>query len=132
MTTLLNQNNRPFATNTLDPEGIGLTSKGTVSVSSEGEVSNLTGRLQSQFVNEFVSGTGRQLRQLPVLSKFVPVIGPADAPTAGNRNNLAFENMTITPDGKFLFTATENALVQDGSQSRQLILVRDRAFSNTI
>ena len=114
VTTLLNQNNQPFATNTLDPEGIGLTSNGTVFVSSEGEVSNLAGRLQSPFVNEFALGIGRQLRQLPVPSKFVPVIGPADAPTAGIRNNLAFENLTITPDGKFLFTATENALVQDG------------------
>jgi len=115
VTTLLNQNNQPFATNTIDPEGIGLTSNGTVFVSSEGEVSNLAGRLQSPFVNEFDLGTGRQLRQLPVPSKFVPVIGPADTPTAGIRNNLAFENLTITPDGKFLFTATENALVQDGS-----------------
>ena len=114
VTTLLNQNNQPFATNTIDPEGIGLTSNGTVFVSSEGEVSNLAGRLQSPFVNEFALGTGRQLRQLPVPSKFVPVISPADAPTAGIRNNLAFENLTITPDGKFLFTATENALVQDG------------------
>jgi 3-phytase len=114
VTTLLNQNNQPFAANTIDPEGIGLTSNGTVFVSSEGEVSNLAGRLQSPFVNEFALGTGRQLRQLPVPSKFVPVIGPADAPTAGIRNNLAFENLTITPDGKFLFTATENALVQDG------------------
>ncbi|MEG3923264.1 MULTISPECIES: esterase-like activity of phytase family protein [unclassified Microcoleus] len=115
VTTLLNQNNQPFATNTIDPEGIGLTSNGTVFVSSEGEVTTLAGRLQSPFVNEFALGTGRQLRQLPVPSKFVPVIGPADAPTAGIRNNLAFENLTITPDGKFLFTATENALVQDGS-----------------
>ncbi|MBD1828730.1 esterase-like activity of phytase family protein [Microcoleus sp. FACHB-61] len=114
VTTLLNQNNQPFATNTIDPEGIGLTSNGTVFISSEGEVSTLAGRLQSPFVNEFALGTGRQLRELPVPSKFVPVIGPADAPTAGIRNNLAFENLTITPDGKFLFTANENALVQDG------------------
>jgi len=114
VTTLLNQNNQSFATNTIDPEGIGLTSNGTVFVSSEGEVSNLVGRLQSPFINEFALGTGRQLRQLPVPSKFVPVIGLTDAPTREIRNNLAFENLTITPDQKFLFTATENALVQDG------------------
>ncbi|WP_341738888.1 esterase-like activity of phytase family protein [Microcoleus sp. CAWBG640] len=114
VTTLLNQNAQPFAINTIDPEGIGLTSNRSVFISSEGEVSNLAGRLQSPFVNEFALGSGLQLRQLPVPSKFVPVIGPADAPTAGIRNNLAFENLTITPDGKFLFTATENALVQDG------------------
>ena len=114
VTTLLNQNNQSFATNTLDPEGIGLTRNRTVFVSSEGEVSNLVGRLQSPFINEFALGTGRQLRQLPVPSKFVPVIGLTDAPTREIRNNLAFENLTITPDQKFLFTATENALVQDG------------------
>lgn len=114
VTTLLNQNAQPFPTNSLDPEGIGLTNNRSVFISSEGEVSNLAGRLQSPFVNEFALLSGLQLRQLPVPSKFVPVIGPADAPTAGIRNNLAFENLTITPNGKFLFTATENALVQDG------------------
>lgn len=125
VTTLLNQNAQPFATNTLDPEGIGLTNNRTVFISSEGEVSpNLgAGRVQSPFVNEFALGSGLQLRQLPVPSKFVPVVqdtnnnqvvDAADTPTAGVRNNLAFENITITPDGKFLFTATENALVQDG------------------
>ncbi|MCZ0899810.1 esterase-like activity of phytase family protein, partial [Microcoleus sp. HI-ES] len=125
VTTLLNQNNQPFATNTLDPEGIGLTSNGTVFVSSEGEVSPNLGaaRVQSPFVNEFALLTSRQLRQLPIPSKFVPVVqdtnnnqivDTGDTPTAGVRNNLALENLTITPDGKFLFTATENALVQDG------------------
>ncbi|MEZ2232152.1 esterase-like activity of phytase family protein [Microcoleus sp.] len=125
VTTLLNQNAQPFATNTLDPEGIGLTSNRTVFISSEGEVSPNLGaaRVQSPFVNEFALGSGLQLRQLPVPSKFVPVVqdtnnnqvvDAADTPTAGVRNNLAFENLTITPDGKFLFTATENALVQDG------------------
>ena len=125
VTTLLNQNNQPFATNTLDPEGIGLTNNRTVFISSEGEVSPNLGaaRVQSPFVNEFALGSGRLLRQLPIPSKFVPVVqdtnnnqivDTGDTPTAGVRNNLAFENVTITPDGKFLFTATENALVQDG------------------
>jgi hypothetical protein len=125
VTTLLNKNAQPFATNTLDPEGIGLTNNRTVFISSEGEVSpNLgTARVQSPFVNEFALGSGLQLRQLPVPSKFVPVVqdtnnnqivDTGDTPTAGVRNNLAFENITITPNGKFLFTATENALVQDG------------------
>jgi len=35
--------------------------------------------------------------------------------TTGVRNNLGFETATITPNQRFLFTATENALVQDGS-----------------
>ena len=35
--------------------------------------------------------------------------------TTGTRNNLAFESATISPNQKFLFIATENALVQDGT-----------------
>nr|WP_293120286.1 esterase-like activity of phytase family protein [Moorena sp. SIO4G3] len=32
-------------------------------------------------------------------------------------NNRAFESLTITPDDRFLYTAVENALIQDGSAS---------------
>ena len=43
------------------------------------------------------------------------------APTAdgrrGVRSNLAFESLTVTGDGRYLFTATENALAQDGPTS---------------
>jgi hypothetical protein len=34
--------------------------------------------------------------------------------TKGARGNSGFESLTITPDGKRLFTATETALIQDG------------------
>ncbi len=44
------------------------------------------------------------------------VVDAADTQTAGIRNNLAFESLTISPDQKTLFTATENALFQDGSR----------------
>jgi len=40
---------------------------------------------------------------------------PDDKGTKGIRNNLAFESLTLTPDKKYLFTATENALIQDGA-----------------
>ncbi|MFM9158205.1 MAG: esterase-like activity of phytase family protein, partial [Dolichospermum sp.] len=36
----------------------------------------------------------------------------------GIRNNLAFESLTITPNQKYLFTATENALIQDGTAAK--------------
>ena len=32
----------------------------------------------------------------------------------GVRDNLAFESLAVTPDRKFLYTASENALAQDG------------------
>jgi len=40
--------------------------------------------------------------------------GFAPAPGIGVRNNLAFESLAITPDGRYLFTGTESALLQDG------------------
>jgi 3-phytase/alkaline phosphatase D len=78
-------------------------------ISSEGERS--TNRLIDPFVNEF-SLQGKQFNELPVPDKFNPAgVGENDP---GIRNNLAFESLTISPDQRFLFTATENALVQDG------------------
>lgn len=105
VTTLLTENNQPFAPLSLDPEGITLTSKGTIFVSSEGDASKLV----APFVKEF-SLNGEQLNTLPVRDKFLPTA----TKDRGIRNNLAFESLTITPDQKSLFTATENAIAQDG------------------
>jgi hypothetical protein len=122
VTQLRDANNAAFAANSLDPEGIALTRNNTVFISSEGEVSNA--RVLNPFINEFNLTTGQQVRSLAVPRKFLPVIqdtngnGLLDAgetQTAGIRNNLAFESLTISPDQRFLFTATENALVQDGT-----------------
>jgi 3-phytase/alkaline phosphatase D len=107
VTTLLNANGQPFPESSLDPEGISLTDKGTVFISSEGSVTAIP--QVNPFVNEF-SLTGEHLQELPVPQKFLPTTGDR-----GIRDNLAFESLTITPDQRFLFTATENALVQDGS-----------------
>lgn len=105
-TTLLDKNGQPFAENSLDPEGIALTNKGTLFVSSEGD----TNQLIPPFVNQF-SMRGQQFQTLPVPPKYLPT---SDG-TRGVRNNLAFESLTITPNNKYLYTATENALIQDGS-----------------
>jgi hypothetical protein len=109
VTTLLNENGQPFPDLSLDPEGIALTNQGTLLISSEGEARPDLGRVTSPFVNEF-SLTGQQLKTLPVPSKFQPTV----TGESGIRNNLAFESLTINPDGTSLFTATENALIQDG------------------
>jgi 3-phytase/alkaline phosphatase D len=109
VTTITDENGQPFASNSLDPEGIAFTERGTLFISSEGERS--TNRLIDPFLNEF-SLQGRQFNELPVPDRFNPVGIGANDP--GIRNNLAFESLTITPNQRFLFTATENALVQDG------------------
>ncbi len=105
VTTLTDGNGDPFLAATLDPEGLALTTNGTLIITSEGDANALV----DPFVNRFSLG-GQQFGELPVPAKFLPT---ADQ-TSGIRNNLAFESATITPDGRYLYTATENALFQDG------------------
>ncbi|BAY23500.1 phytase [Calothrix sp. NIES-2100] len=116
VTPLKDANGNFFASNSLDPEGIALTNNGTVFISSEGEVNPSAGRVTNPFIKEFSLTTGQEVRSLAVPKKFLPVIDTSNTQTAGVYNNLAFESLTITPDQKTLFTATENALLQDGSR----------------
>ncbi|ODG98245.1 hypothetical protein A4S05_09990 [Nostoc sp. KVJ20] len=106
VTTLLNQNSQTFRPSETDTEGIALTNKATVFISSEGDVAKLI----DPFIKEFSLSSGREITTLPIPNKFLP----DKTNQQGIRNNLAFESLTITPDKKHLFTATENALIQDG------------------
>ncbi|WP_228039598.1 5'/3'-nucleotidase SurE [Dolichospermum sp. LEGE 00240] len=130
-------NGNPFLNNSLDPEGIALTSNGTVLISSEGEVRPDLGasRVTNPFIKEFNLTTGQEIRSLAVPKKFNPVVqdtnsngvvDTGDTQTSGVRNNLAFESLTITPDQKTLFTATESALFQDGAIATTTTSARSR------
>lgn len=120
---LLDTDGQPFADLSLDPEGIALAGDGSVFISSEGDANALI----APFVRNFAT-SGETLAELDVPSQFIP-----DG-TNGPRNNLVFESMTLTPDESLLYTATENALVQDGpaaaldetSPSRILVYGPDR------
>ncbi|MEA5620938.1 5'/3'-nucleotidase SurE [Cronbergia sp. UHCC 0137] len=123
---LKDTNGNGFATNSLDPEGIALTNNGTVFISSEGEANPGAGRVTDPFIKEFDLATGEEIRSLSVPQKFLPVvedtngdgiINTGDTQTSGIRNNLAFESLSISPDQKTLYTATENALFQDGARA---------------
>jgi hypothetical protein len=105
VTTLLDENGKSFSEFNLDPEGIAFTGN-SVFVSSEGDVD----RQINPFIKEF-SSAGKLLKTLPIPEKFLP----DSKGSKGVRNNLGFESLTLTPDKKYLFTATENALVQDGA-----------------
>jgi hypothetical protein len=105
VTTLRDAAGQPFAPLSLDPEGLALTKDGTLVITSEGFAS----RLIDPWVREF-GLDGRQLGALPVPTAFLPNA----AGTRGVRQNLGFESAATPPNGRFLFTATENALVQDG------------------
>jgi myo-inositol-hexaphosphate 3-phosphohydrolase len=108
VTTLLDDNGDPFPTGGIDPEGIAFASEGTLFISSEGDANNLL----NPFVNEFSLG-GQEFEELEIPEKFLPT---AEG-NQGIRNNEAFESLTVTPDGRYLYTAVENALIQDGSGS---------------
>ncbi|MBW4641543.1 MAG: esterase-like activity of phytase family protein [Goleter apudmare HA4340-LM2] len=110
VTTLLNENAEKYSPGTSDTEGIGLTTKETVFISSEGD----TQQLINPFIKEFSISSGKVISTLPIPNKFLPDKNGKQ----GIRNNLAFESLTITPDQKNLFTVTENALIQDGTASQ--------------
>ncbi|BAZ89568.1 hypothetical protein NIES932_10480 [Raphidiopsis curvata NIES-932] len=110
VTTLLDENNQKFALGGIDPEGIAVTKKSTVFISSEGDVSESI----NPFIQEFSLASGNAINSLPIPEKFLP----DGKNQRGVRNNLAFESLTITPNNQMLFTATENALVQDGEAAK--------------
>ncbi|NRB08323.1 MAG: esterase-like activity of phytase family protein [Richelia sp.] len=110
VTTLLNAKGKSFANRTIDGEGIALSNNGSIYVSSEGDV----GQSIKPFIKEFALASGKELNSLPIPNKFLP----SRDGKQGIRNNLAFESLTITPNQKNLFTASENALVQDGTEAK--------------
>jgi hypothetical protein len=103
-TAITDDAGQPLERETFDMEGIAAASDGTIYISSEGEArANI-----APFVARF-DRAGRNLGWLDIADKFIPRDG-----IRGVRSNLAFESMTIDPEGRFLFTASENALQQDG------------------
>lgn len=106
VTSLLDSSGGVFPPKSLDPEGIAFHPEDdTLFISSEGDASALI----DPFVNEF-DLSGLQLVELPIPPKYLPTSDRS----SGIRNNLAFESLTLTPALDFLYTATENALYQDG------------------
>ena len=108
VTTLKTPSGAAFAEKGIDPESIRLHG-GSFYVSSEGDRSG-TVPAQDPFVRRF-DASGNHLAELPLPAKFRAVDGST---TQGIRNNLAFESLAFTPDNLSLYTATENALYQDG------------------
>jgi hypothetical protein len=105
VTTLQAPGGGPYAPLALDPEGLVLTKDRQLVLTSEGDTSQLI----DPFVRRY-GLAGDFLGDLPVPGYFLPT---ADG-SSGIRNNLAFESAGVPPNGRFLFTGTENALFQDG------------------
>jgi hypothetical protein len=105
VTTLLAPDDEPYAPFSLDPEGLVLTRDRELIFTSEGVANSLI----DPFVRRY-SLTGSFLGSLPVPQPFLVT---ADQ-SSGVRQNLGFESAGVPPKGRFAFTATENALFQDG------------------
>ncbi len=110
VTKLKDKNGKTFSAGTIDPEGIALSNNSSIFVSSEGDVR----RGINPFIKEFSLLSGQEISSLSIPEKFLP----SEDKKQGIRNNLAFESLTITPDKKYLFAATENALIQDGKKAK--------------
>ena len=102
---LKDQNDHPFAPHSVDFEGIILLPDNNLLISSEGAESRGINSSLFEFTKE-----GTFVREW-----FLPSIFDADMNgDYGIRNNLGLESLAITPDKKFIFTANEQALKQDG------------------
>jgi hypothetical protein len=105
VTTLLAPGGQPYPAQGIDPEGLVLTCDRRLILTSEG----FSDRLIPPFVRRYALD-GSYLGDFEVPRPFLPT---ADK-SAGVRPNLAFESAGVTPDCRHFFTATENALYQDG------------------
>ncbi|WP_152049345.1 esterase-like activity of phytase family protein [Tautonia marina] len=92
----------------VDAEGIALGPNGDLFISAEG-MPNASPPVPPS-VDRFDGTSGRYRRSMEVPEAYLPALQPR----RGVRSNLAFESLTTTPGGRFLDTATENALHQDG------------------
>jgi hypothetical protein len=88
----------------LDLEGIALTPD-TLYLSSEGLAD-----LSPPLIAGYQRQTGSWQKTLPIPNHY---LSTADADQQGILNNLAFESLTLSPEGDRLFTATEAPLAQD-------------------
>lgn len=137
VTPLLDRDGAPFARDTIDPEAIRWLPDGRLAWSNEGQ------RSEAGFQDPSVRlmhADGRWAQDLAVPDAYRPqgsVRGQALG-DRGVRNNLALESLALSPDGRTLWTATENALVQDGPAaslahgSRSRLLAIDLASGEAV
>lgn len=112
---LKNEQKETYPSGTVDFEGIGLSPRGTLFISSEGAIDKQI----APFIGEFELQTGELQQNIKLPQRFLPDLSNKAQEPRGIQNNLGFEALTIgqssvMKDDPFrLFTATESALLQD-------------------
>ncbi|MEI7969634.1 MAG: esterase-like activity of phytase family protein [Betaproteobacteria bacterium] len=99
----------PSSQRTVDPEGIRRAPGGNLFWSSEGSYSANSASLYQPFVRE-MTPAGVHVREFAVPGMYRYV----DNATTGGRGNRLFEALAVSPSGSRLYTANEDALIQDG------------------
>jgi hypothetical protein len=123
VTVLTGEDGQPYASGTVDLEGIAPSPRQSLFISSEG----VSQAGIAPFIDEFDRQTGQWQSRLPIPQRFLPGTAgsPPDGKPTGVQNNLGFESLTINANGSAdgrlepfrLFTATESALQQDLSEA---------------
>jgi hypothetical protein len=117
VTFLKNEKGETFPPKFLNPEGIALSPRNSLFISSEG-ISDVG--VTPLMLGEFDLKTGQLQENLPIPTRYLPD-AEGDKQTRGIVNNLGFESLTLdresfSPGGRDpfrLFTAVESSLIQD-------------------
>lgn len=122
VTFIMDEEGKTYAQGSIDPEGMSLSPRGTVFISSEGVPSSGI----APFIREFDVKTGQQRSSLMIPERYLAREDTQDKdqqeqPPRGIQDNLGFEALTLelsslaggNGDPFRLFTATESALLQD-------------------
>ncbi|WP_182358957.1 esterase-like activity of phytase family protein [Tomitella gaofuii] len=123
----------PYAPGTSDTESVRWTPDGGVVYGSEGDAA---GSLMP-FLRA-AGPDGSFERDYPLPPYYLPEAGPGGDQVRGMRENLGFEGLALSPDGRTLSAITENALVQDGpaaaadTPSPSRLLQLDRATGEVV
>ena len=111
VTILFDEDGKKYKKGRIDPEGLAISPRNTVYISSEGDPSKDV----EPFIAEYELGTGKKLSDLQIPQRYL-----TEDKSQGIQENSAFESLTINrtglPQDPFrVFTATEDALLQDES-----------------
>ncbi len=100
----------PYPQDRVDPEGFVLLDARSAYVSSEGVARDGV----PPFVDLVDAGNGAWLATVPLPAAFRPR-HDGETQTAGVRNNLGLESLSLSPDRRHLYVASESALAQDAA-----------------
>lgn len=129
VTFLLDEEGEQYPTGSIDPEGLAISPRNTIFISSEGDPQKNI----EPFIAEYDLTTGRKVSEIRLPQRYLASAESESTPQ-GVRENLGFESLTIErtgpPEDPFrVFTATESALVQDMSSEEEQAKIRFLHYS---